>query len=104
MPGEQVQPELVLEAGALGEVGEVLADGAENAARSEVSPYDLMAMPEGTVQPNSVRRCTVTSALSQSSSKVLDSLHRAGRRKDARSEKDGNPTRGFATRADKSRR
>lgn len=27
VPGEQVQPELVLEAGALGEVGEVLADG-----------------------------------------------------------------------------
>ena len=47
----------------------------------------------------------MTSALSQSSSKVLDSLHRAGRRKDARSEKDGNgkPTRGHATRADESR-
>ena len=29
---------------------------AENAERSEVSPYDLIAMPEGTVHPKSVRR------------------------------------------------
>lgn len=47
---------------------------AENALSSEVSPYDLIAMPDGTAHPKRVRRCTVTSALSQSSSKVLDSL------------------------------
>lgn len=53
---------------------------AENAASSDVSPYDLMAMPEGTVQPKRVRRWTVESALSQSSSKVLDSLWMMGKK------------------------
>jgi hypothetical protein len=47
--------------------------------RREVSPRDLMAMPEGTVQPNRVSRCTVTSVFSQSSSNVLDSLQQPGR-------------------------